>query len=70
MNNHLSNMKISELANKVKEQSLTKDKLEDYFSELSSLYAQMEERMGELEKEEAIYLNDCQEETRAGAERK
>ncbi len=63
-------MKISALAKAVKEKNLTRDQLEDYFTELSSLAAEMEERMGELEKKEAIYLNDCGEKTRSGAETK
>lgn len=63
-------MKISELAKKIIEGKLSKDQLEAYYDQLTGLYVQMEERMGELEKAEAIYLNDCGEETRAGAERK
>lgn len=61
---------ISELAKAVKEQNLSRDALESYFTELSCLYAEMEVRMGTLEKEEAIFLNECGEKTRAGAETK
>lgn len=63
-------MKISELAQKIRGGNLSKDQLENYYDELTGLYAQMEERMGELEKAEAIFLNESGEETRAGAERK
>ena len=61
---------ISQLAKSIKEQNLSRDQLENYFTELSSLYAEMEIRMGELEKEQAIFLNECGEKTRAGAETK
>lgn len=63
-------MKISDLARQIKEQSLTKDQLEAYYSDLTSLSAEMEEKMADLEKMEAIYLNECEEKSRAGAERK
>jgi len=61
---------IRELAQAVKEQNLSKDKLEDYHTQLSSLSAEMELNLADIEKEEAMYLNDCEEETRAGADRK
>jgi len=63
-------MKISELAKSIKEGNLSKQQLESYYDELTGMYAIMEERAGELEKQEAIYLNECEEKTRAGAERK
>lgn len=63
-------MQVSELAKSVKEGNLTKDQLEAYYTELVSLFAEMEIRMGEIEKAEAIYLNIIEEPTRAGAERK
>ena len=62
-------MKISDVAKSIKEQNLSKDVLENYYSELTSLYTEMELKMAVLEKEEAIYLNECEEKTRSGAER-
>ncbi len=64
------NMKISDIAKEVREGNLSKDRLESYYDDLTGLYAQLEERMGELEKKEAIFLNECGEKTRAGAEMK
>ena len=63
-------MNIRELALAVKESKLSKDHLEDYYSQLTSLSADAELEMADIEKEEAIYLNDCAEPTRSGAERK
>ena len=62
-------MKISDLAKKVKEGNLDKYAIEQYHTELTSLYVEMETAMADLEKKEAIYLNECGEKTRAGAER-
>lgn len=61
---------IAQVAKSLREDKLSRDQLEDLFNSLSSLYAEMEIRMGELEKEEAIFLNECGEKTRAGAEMK
>ena len=63
-------MTIKDLALKIKEENLTKDMLEKYNIELTSLYAEMELNLAEIEKKEAIYLNDSEEKTRNGAERK
>jgi hypothetical protein len=63
-------MKISELIKSVKEENLTKDQLENYYSELTSLSAEMELKMADIEKSEALFLNECGEETRSGADRK
>lgn len=54
----------------VKEQNLQKDQLEDYSSMLDILQAEMELELAEVEKAEAMYLANCEEKTRAGAERK
>lgn len=49
-------MTLSELITKVKEKNLSKEELEDYHSQLSSLFAQMMMEMADLEKEEALYM--------------
>lgn len=50
-------MKLIELIEAVKEQNLTKDQLEGYRDQLSSLFAQMQLEMAELEKAEALFLS-------------
>lgn len=50
-------MKLIELIQKVKEQNLDKGQLEDYHSQLSSLFAEMMLECAELEKAEAMYLS-------------
>lgn len=62
-------MDIKSLIKAVREQNLLKDQLENYYTELTALYAEMSLRIADLEKEEALYLNECGEKTRAGAER-
>lgn len=49
-------MKLSELILAVKEKNLTKEQIEAYRDEISSLYAQMQMEMAELEKEEALFM--------------
>jgi hypothetical protein len=49
-------MNLKELFESVKEHNLTKTQLENYHSELTSLYAQMLLEMAELEKTEAIFF--------------
>lgn len=63
-------MDIRTLAKEVKEANLTKDQLEHYYTELTSLYAEMTLDLSDLEKAEAVYLNECGEKTRSGAEMK
>lgn len=63
-------MTIPELIKNVREQNLSKEKLEGYHIELTCLYAEMCDRAGNLEKEEALYLAECNEPTKAGAQRK
>jgi hypothetical protein len=60
---------ISELAKSIKEENLSKDQLEHYYTELTSLSADMELSLADLKKAEAIFLNESGEKTRAGAER-
>lgn len=50
-------MTLNELIIAVKEKNLSKDQLEAYADELSSLFAQMLLETAELEKEEALYLS-------------
>lgn len=53
-------MKLRELIVAVKEKQLTKDQLEDYRDDLAGIFAQMKIEYSELEKEEALYLNDTE----------
>ena len=50
-------MTIPELIIAVKEQTLSKDQLENYRNQMSSLFAQMQIEMAELEKSEALFMN-------------
>lgn len=50
-------MQLIDLITAVKEQSLSKDQLEKYRDNLSTLFAEMQIEMSELEKEEALFLN-------------
>lgn len=50
-------MKLEELIIAVKEQKLSKDKLEFYRDQMSELFAKMQMEMAELEKEEALFMN-------------
>lgn len=49
-------MKLLDLFTAIKEESLTKDKLEDYHKELSELYAQMHLELGEVKKRKGMYM--------------
>jgi hypothetical protein len=49
-------MKLIEVLKKVREENLTKEQLEDYFTQLSGLFADLQIEMAELEKEEAIFM--------------
>lgn len=49
-------MTLKDLIISVKEKNLTKDQLENYRDELSSLYAEMQLEMADLEKEEALFM--------------
>ena len=51
-----SNMKLTDLILAVKEKNLSKEQLEDYRSEMSEVFAQMQLEMADLEKEEALYM--------------
>jgi len=50
-------MKLRELIIAVKEKQLSKDQLEGYRNELSSLFSEMQLEMAELEKEEALFMD-------------
>lgn len=58
---------LQDIINGIKEQNLTKDKLEDYSSMLDILSAELELLLAEIEKAEAMFLSNCGEKTRAGA---
>ena len=49
---------LVELIKQVKEQNLTKEQLEHYQQEMSNLYAQMMLEMADLEKAEALFMNN------------
>lgn len=63
-------MTLAELIISVKEKNLSKDQLEDYRDQMSGLFAQMQMEMAELEKEEALFMNDPDVNDRSVAERK
>ena len=60
-------MNIQTIITEIKEANLTKDKLEEYSSMLDILSAEMELELATLEKEEAMFLANCEEKTRSGA---
>ena len=60
-------MTIQEIIKTIKEETMTKDKLEEYSSMLDVLCAELELELGTIEKAEALFLADCGEKTRAGA---
>jgi hypothetical protein len=62
-------MKLTELILAVKEKNLNKDQLENYRTEMSEIFAQMQMEMADLEKEEAIYM-EAQPEENSVAQRK
>ena len=49
-------MKLLELFKQVKERNLSKDQLEEYRDDLSSLYAEMQLELAELRKLKALYF--------------
>ena len=49
-------MKLLELFQAVKDETLLKDQLEDYHKMMSEMYAQMHLQMGDLEKNKAIFM--------------
>jgi hypothetical protein len=51
-------MKLLDLIQAVKEKDLDREQLEDYHSQISSLFAQMQLEMADLEKEEALFMGD------------
>lgn len=63
-------MTITELITKVQDQSLSKEQLEDYFSDVSILATKLNLHLGELEKEEAIFIESSPEKTNAAKEMK
>lgn len=51
---------LSDLFKSVSEPNLTKTQLEEYHTRLSALYAQIHEEMATLEKREALYILEQQ----------
>jgi len=66
--NHI-NMILTELLQKVREQNLTKTRLEELYTEFLELYSQMELRLGVIEKQEALFMDAHKEESVAAGER-
>lgn len=60
-------MTIQEIIKGIKEENLTKYDLENYSSMLDVLSAEMELSLANIEKEEAMFIANCGEKTRAGA---
>ena len=63
-------MTLNDIIKGIKEETLTKDKLEDYSSMLDILSAEMELELAGIEKAEAMFLSNCEEKTRSGASMK
>lgn len=51
-------MQLKELIIAVKEKNLSKDELEAYRDQLSSLFAEMQMEIADLEKSEALFMGD------------
>lgn len=60
-------MILQDIIKQIKEENLTKEKLEDYSSMLDILSAELELELAKIEKSEAMFLADCGEKTRSGA---
>ena len=50
-------MKLQDLIKSVKEENLSKDKLENYRDDLSTLFAEMQLELASIEKKEALFMN-------------
>ena len=61
---------LSELFKAVSEQGLSKQQLEDFHSQLSSLFGAMHLEAAELEKAEAIFFAESEEKTDIATKRK
>lgn len=51
-------MQLRELIIAVKEKNLSKDQLENYRDDMSNLFAQMQFELADIEKEEALFLEN------------
>ena len=63
-------MKLQELIRKVNDKELSKEQLEAYHTELSSLYALMHLEFADIEKGEALFLAESKEKTAVMASRR
>ena len=63
-------MKLQDLINQVKEENLSKERLEAYRDQLSGLFAQMQLEMATIEKTEANFMADPDVSDRPVAQRK
>lgn len=52
----MATISLADLIKSVKEKNLTKEQLESYADQMSSLYAEMMLEMADLEKEEALFM--------------
>lgn len=59
---------FQDLIKSIREDKLSKQQLEDYYTHLATLYAEMSDRLGDLEKAEALFMANSEEKTRARAE--
>lgn len=62
-------MKLADLLISVKEEHIPKTQLETLYTEFLNLFSVMQLRMGELEKEEALFMEQLKEETVAAGRR-
>ena len=63
-------MKLTDLITQVREKNLSKEQLEAYRDQMCELYALMTVEMADIEKTEAIFFSECQENTDVAKKRK
>lgn len=63
-------MKLQDLIIAVKEQNLSKDQLEQYYSDMANLYAEYQLRLADIRKQKAIFFIKQPEKTSIATERK
>ena len=54
----MASIQLKDLIIAVKEKTLSKDQLENYRNDMSQVFAEMQIEMAELEKEEALFMNE------------
>lgn len=63
-------MKLIDLIKTIKEETLSKEQLEDYYADVSTLLAELHLELGEREKERALFIDASPEKTNAAKESK